>query len=124
MNKPIRILHLEDDPIDAELIAMQLKSEEWVQDVVWVKSEREFVAALLSGGFDLILSDNAGPSFNGHDALVLSKEKSPQTPFVFLSGAATPEAMADAVQKGASGYVLKAPLSVLGPSIQRVLEKK
>jgi phosphoserine phosphatase RsbU/P len=124
MTKPIRILHLEDDPIDAELIALHLKSEKWIQDVVWVKSEKEFIDALQSGGFDLILSDKAGPSFNGHDALALCKEKSPQTPFVFLSGAATPQAMADALQKGASDYVLKSPLSLLVPCIRGVLEKK
>src|SRR5690349_12421425 len=86
MSQAIRILHLEDDPNDAELIAIQLESESFPHELVQVKSHTEFLAALERGAFDVILADNSGPSFSGRDALALARQKLPQASFLFVSG--------------------------------------
>ena len=77
MKEPIRILHLEDDPNDAELIAMKLQSDELSCVIECVKSEKEFSVALERGGFDLILADNTGPTFSGYTALAMAKKAHP-----------------------------------------------
>ena len=51
MTSSVRILHLEDDPTDAELIALQLASDGWTPDIVRVKSHVEYTEALGRGGF-------------------------------------------------------------------------
>ena len=105
--KLVRILHLEDDANDAELVAMHLAAAKFPCDIRHVKSEKTFASALDEGVFDLILADNSGPSFNGFAALSLARKKLPTIPFVFLTGADESGAQGKAIQSGASGYVLK-----------------
>src|SRR5262245_58057970 len=117
--KNLRILHLEDDANDAELIRLHLAAEGFGENIIQVKSESEFAAALEQGGFSLILADNAGPSFRGLDALALAKQKCPGVPFIFLSGAAAPSAVNEAIQHGATDYLLKDQLALLVPRLKQ-----
>src|SRR5437773_6920972 len=82
---PCRILHLEDNPCDAELIQNALRTQGLVCHCVRVHDRHAFVAALDLGSFDLILADQSLPSFDGLSALDLARAKCPQTPFIFLS---------------------------------------
>ena len=71
MTAPIRILHLEDDPIDLELIHMVMKSAGFDFEAVTVDSREAFEAALDSESFDLVLADYAIPGYDGLSALAL-----------------------------------------------------
>jgi CheY-like chemotaxis protein len=51
-----------------------------------VESRGELAAALEAGGFDLILSDNAVPSYDGLSALARAREHRPEVPFIYASG--------------------------------------
>jgi len=124
MTQPIRILHLEDDPNDAELVAMQLSAEGLTHDLVRVKSEAEFSAALDKHTFDVILADNSGPRFSGREALALARKKHPAVPFLFVSGSLEGEAAIAAMKSGSDGYVVKHRLSELIPAIQHALDTK
>ena len=61
MKSPLRVLHLEDNPGDAELIQAVLEGEGAICDVTRVETRAEFVASLDEGGFDLILADYTLP---------------------------------------------------------------
>ena len=61
----LRVLHLEDDPADAALVAETLRSEGIACDIVNVDKRDAFEAALEQGGLDLILADYHLPSFDG-----------------------------------------------------------
>jgi CheY-like chemotaxis protein len=124
MTAPIRILHLEDDPNDAELIALHLSSQDLAHALVQVKSQAEFMAALEKDKFDLILADNSGPSFSGRNALTLAREKLPQAAFILLTGSFEGEVARAEMKKDADGYVLKDDLTELVPTIQRALQAK
>src|SRR5205814_6067027 len=81
----MQILHLEDDAEDAELVR-ELILEEWADcEITCVATRFAFVGELHLARYDLILSDFALPSLTGLDALKLAKERSPDTPFIFLS---------------------------------------
>jgi len=121
LSDPIRILHLEDDPNDAELIALQLESDHLVCRIENVASEKEFSRALDLNTVDLILADNTGPTFTGHTALALARKKYPQVPLIFVSGAGDSKDATRAIEAGASGYVLKDRLSDLAPCIRAAL---
>ena len=69
MYQPLRVLNLEDDPNDSELIQAQLAKLEIECDMVRLETREDFVAAMKRGGFDLILADYSLPSFDGLSAL-------------------------------------------------------
>ena len=120
MTQSLRILHLEDDPMDAELVQMTL-SAQLACEVLLVSRREEFAAALERGGFDLILADFALPSFDGMTALAMVRERDPDLPFVFVSGKLGEEAAIESLKNGATDYVLKGRLSRLVPAVQRAL---
>lgn len=121
MSRSLRILHLEDDPMDAELVQMTLVSEGIECEVQVVSRREEFQVAIERGGIDLILADFALPSFDGMSALGIVRAQFPDLPFVFVSGKLGEEAAIESLKSGATDYVLKSRLSRLAPAVQRAL---
>src|SRR5215475_7357355 len=123
MNSPLRILHLEDDVRDTELLQGTLEAEGVPSDLTRVETEHDFVAALKRGKFDLILADYTLPSFDGLSALKLAQEHAPDVPFLFVSGTLGEDVAIEALKRGATDYVLKTRLARLGPSVTRALRE-
>ena len=123
MESPLRILHLEDDPKDAELIQAMLETEGIICHVTRVETQADFLVLLEQGGFDLILADHTLPSFDGLSALKITQEKCPDIPFIFVSGTLGEEVAIEALKIGATDYVLKERLSRIAPSVQRALRE-
>ena len=121
MKSPLRILHLEDSRIEAELVQETLAAEGVTCHVARVETRDSFLAAIEKGGVDLILSDHKLPSFDGTAALALAREKCPDVPFVVLSGTLGEELAIETLKSGATDYVLKQRLTRLGPSVRRAL---
>ena len=123
MTSPLRILLLEDNPNDAELIQELLDGGDVVCELTWVQTRAEFVAALKVPEIDLILADYKLPSFDGISALKMALSQRPDLPFIFVSGTLGEELAIEALKIGATDYVLKTRLSRLVPSIQRALRE-
>jgi signal transduction histidine kinase len=119
----VRILYLEDDRTDVELVRTKLEDEGLDCDMISVETQADFVAALNDAGFDVILADYKLPSFDGLTALSIARKKAPDVPFIFLSGSMGEELAIDTLKRGATDYVLKQRLSRLGPAIRRALEE-
>src|SRR5580693_932963 len=120
----LRILLLEDDPSDAELIRATLEADQIVCDVNIVKTRVEFLTALKTQEIDLVLADYKLPSFDGLSALKLSLSIRPEIPFIFVSGTFGEESAIEALKIGATDYVLKTRLSKLVPAVRRALREK
>ncbi len=119
----MKILHIEDNAQDAELVGILL-NEQWPDCAIKVvASQPDFIQHLLADQYDVILSDFSLGSFNGLDALKIVREKSPQTPFIFLSGTIGEDRAIEAVQAGAQDYVLKDRMKRLVTAIQRALRE-
>src|SRR6516164_1890961 len=123
MKSKLRILHLEDDPRDTELVQETLALDGISSDVTRVETEADFVASLQQGGFDLILADYTLPSFDGLSALKIARENSPHLPLIFVSGTLGEEVAIEALKIGATDYVFKTRLSRLAPSVKRALRE-
>ena len=120
----LEILHLEDSPQDAELIDHYLCDNfNGVVRINLVSKEAEFVSALKSKKYDIILSDFQLQGFDGFTALQHSKSNCPSTPFICLSGFIGEELAVELLKQGATDYVLKDKLGRLVFSIGRALKE-
>jgi two-component system cell cycle sensor histidine kinase/response regulator CckA len=123
VNPPLRLLHLEDDPVDAELITTTLIEGNIPCQSELVDTRQAFVAALKEGRMDLILADYSIPGFDGMTALSLARQHCPDVPFLFVSATIGEELAIDAMHQGATDYVFKQRLGRLVPSVQRALRE-
>ena len=121
--RALRILHLEDDPLDAELIHATLTDGGIECEIAQVQTRTQFAAALESGGFDLVLADYSLPAFDGLSALKVAQEVRLEVPFVLVSGALGEERAIEALKEGATDYVLKQRLGRLVPAVRRVISE-
>jgi PAS domain S-box-containing protein len=123
MQSPLRVLHLEDNPTDAELVQDTLESDGIGTEVTRVETESDFASALRQGGFDIIFADYTLPSFDGLTALKIALQSSSGVPFIFVSGTLDEEVAIEALKTGATDYVFKTRLSRIVPSVQRALRE-
>ncbi len=120
-NPFIRVLYLEDNLEDAELISHQLQQEWPACELTHVMSREQFSDALQQQEFDIILSDFTLAGFDGLAALGQARRLRPATPFVFVSGTIGEERAVEALKHGATDYVLKDRRARLVPSMLRAL---
>lgn len=81
-----------------------------------------FERAVDTGAFDIVLSDNRLPSFDGLTALQLVRQRDPHVPFIFLSGTMGEEAAVHSLTAGATDFILKGNMARLPSAISRALE--
>lgn len=120
---PVRVLIVEDNPADAELVELQLVRGGYVPHARRVQTAAEMQAALDAGPWDLILSDYAMPRFSGLEALELLKATGRDIPFILISGSAGDEVAITAMRAGAHDFFSKNSLALLVPAIQRELRE-
>lgn len=117
----IRILHLEDNERDSQLVAHILQSEGLAFALRRAGSKQEFMDALRDGPLDLVLAVYSLPDLSGVGALKLARESHPDLPFIFVSGISGEEIAIEALKSGATDYVLKKRLDRLPASVMRAL---
>ncbi|MBL9167650.1 MAG: response regulator [Verrucomicrobiales bacterium] len=123
MKEMLRILHLEDNARDAELIHSALQGAGIVCEWVLVAGADDFQSALGQGDYDLILSDYALAGYDGMSALDLVRGSNTDVPFIFVSGTLGEEAAVESLKTGATDYILKHRLSKLVPAVRRALNE-
>lgn len=123
MRSLLRILHLEDDPNDAELAHASLEAGGIPCTIQRVETREEFVAALERGEIDLVLSDFSVPSFDGFSAIKMVQAKHPELPVILVSGTLGEEEAIDSLKNGATDYILKGRLGRLAPAVQRAMQE-
>jgi signal transduction histidine kinase/ActR/RegA family two-component response regulator len=118
---PLRILHLEDSDLDAELIEAELDGLGHPFVIERVMTREAFAAAAIPCRHDLILADYVLPTFDGVSALGIAREQCPEVPFIFCSGTLGEEVAVEALKNGATDYVTKQRLDRLVRTVVRAL---
>ncbi len=119
----IRILHLEDNDLDAALVRKLVTAEWPACHITLVSTRFAYTGELQLRQFDLILADYTLESFNGLEALGIAQQRTPETPFILLSGTVSEERAIEAIRAGARDYVLKDQLQRLTTAIHRALKE-
>jgi CheY-like chemotaxis protein len=120
-DQPLRLLLLEDNEADAELLIAHLEAQGIHTQAVWVSCRSEYCEALATSRFDLICSDYSIPGFDGLSALEMAQSRCPGVPFIFVSGKLGEEFAIGTLRDGATDYVLKRRLSRLAPAVRRAV---
>ena len=123
MPDPLRVLILDDNPSDAELMAHELHRAGL--DPAWtrVDTEAAFVAAV-DGAPDIILLDFSLPGYDALRALQHLRERHFEIPCLVVSGTLGDELAAECIKQGACDYLLKDRLGRLGGAVQSALDQR
>ena len=122
MNASVKLLLVEDNEDDAELILGELRRRGHDPDALRVDCLADLRAAFKAGPWDCVLSDFSLPTCNGLDVLRTVREHDPDVPFLFVSGSIGEEVAVAAMRAGAHDYILKDNLKRLEPAIARELK--
>jgi PAS domain S-box-containing protein len=123
MRERIRLLIVEDDPNDAELMVRALKRAGF--DPTWERVENEADYLMrLDAEPEIILSDSNLPEFDGIQALDLLKKRGLDIPFVLVSGRVGEDMAVEAMKRGAYDYLLKDRLTRLGEAVRRAIDER
>jgi len=123
--KKYKILILEDNPTDVELIHITLKKGGLIFDSKIIENEKDFIAAMKEFAPDLVLADYSLPSFDNFLVLKIINENYPDTPVIFFSGIIGDDLIAMVTKnKNVSDFISKNEIDRLVPAVLRALEKK
>jgi signal transduction histidine kinase len=120
----LRVLHLENNAVDAELVAAALRSGGFSVSVMVVQSEAEFERQLQSHDPEIVIADHSPPDWEGLAAIESLRRYGMDIPLIIVSAAVGDIAAVECVKRGAADYVLKDGLGRLPESIRRALEKQ
>ena len=123
-NPKLRVLFVEDNPVDAELALIQLKKAGFEVTADIVQTVDDFRSKLSNGHFDIVLSDLGLPNWSGLDALAILKQTSLDIPFIMVTGNVGEETVAECLKLGATDYVYKDRPTRLPTAIRRALQEK
>lgn len=122
--KPLRILLLEDDQLDAELIMRKLSRAGLASIGEVTAGAEQFKEQLTAGGFDMILCDFSLQGWNGLEALRWVRRSGFEMPFIYVSGTLGEDLAVQCIKEGATDYVLKNNLERLPHAVRRALEEE
>ena len=119
----LKILILEDNQSDADLLQRELKKSGLIYTSQIVQTRVEFENGLENFKPDLILADYSLPSFDGSAAFIIKQNTYPDIPFIIVSGVIGEENAVELIKNGITDYALKDKLFVLLPKIKRALKE-
>jgi len=106
--RPISLLVVDDDPAMLRLLEAKLKDAiEPGFDATFVADPAEALERLQQGGVDVLLTDLEMPGIGGISLTKQAKQRNAWTQIILLTGHSSLEALLEAMEAGASDYLLK-----------------
>jgi signal transduction histidine kinase len=120
----LRVVHVEDNELDAELVEQAMRKGGFSPAVVVVQTEADFKRQLQSHKPDVVIADYNLPQWQGMEALEVLQREGLDVPLILVSGALGDVTAVECIKCGATDYVLKDGLARLPESIRRALQEK
>lgn len=123
-NAPLRILIVEDNELDRELVTRELKKSGEPYLVSSADDRPSFYRELRTFAPDMILCDFSLPGFDAFEVLEVVGRETPDTPVIIVTGTLTDVTAVECLKRGAMDYVLKDKILRLVPAMKRAFEFK
>jgi sigma-B regulation protein RsbU (phosphoserine phosphatase) len=123
METELKILLLEDNYSDAELLMHTLSRADMRYDLHLVESKDHFISELDGFDPDVVLADSAMEGFHSLEALEIARRKRADIPFIMVTGPVSEEFAVDCIKAGVDDYILKNSLVRLPSSIRNIFSK-
>ena len=120
----VKVLLIEDNPADADLILRELTREGFVVASNVIETPEHLRRQLQDTPPDFILSDFNLKNWGGLDALEIVKSTKLDIPFIVVSGSLGEIAAVECIKRGATDYILKDSLARLPIAVHRALAEK
>lgn len=117
----LKVLCVDDCEDDVVLIIAALTAGGYVPEYRRVCRMPDIEAALAGQVWDLVISDYSMPQLNGLQVLDIVRQRSPELPFLLVSGAVGQDTAVAAMKSGAGDYIMKDDLARLVPAVRREL---
>lgn len=124
MDNNIRILIVEDNKSDAELVERELQRGNLSFESRCVETKESFLKELKGFSPDVILCDYKMPAFDAMAALDLTRKNSPSTPLIVVTGSISEEIAVECIKAGATDYIIKDRLTRITPAVTKALERQ
>jgi CheY-like chemotaxis protein len=116
-----RILQVEDLPSDAFLVKREIRKVIDSCEFRVVEDNDSFLAALKEFDPHLVVSDFSIPGFSWNAAFSLTKQHSPQIPFIIVTGSTNDEIRDKCLDEGVYAFFSKNAMKDLGKAILSAL---
>lgn len=120
----LKILLLEDNATDAELVERLVKKELITVEFAHAANKSEYLEQLSTFLPEVILADNSLPQFSATEALQLLRQQSQHIPFILITGTVSEEFAAGVIKQGADDYILKDRLVRLPSAIDAAVRQR
>jgi PAS domain S-box-containing protein len=123
-NKSLRILFAEDLLADVEMAIREIRKGgiNFIYRVT--DTENEFRKELLAFNPDIVISDYTMPTFDGMQALRITRSGERFIPFIILTGSTNEEIAVACLKSGADDYVIKEQIKRLSFAVLDAIEKE
>ena len=111
MKKDIRVLHIDDNRLDRELVREALEDKGF--HLAEATTRKEFEDIIGQEEFDIVLSDFNILGMTGLEVIDTLKKKKPALPVILVTGTGSEEVAVEALKKGAEDYVIKSAFQQL-----------
>ncbi|MFW5821093.1 MAG: ATP-binding protein [Bacteroidota bacterium] len=122
--RKFRILYVEDNRTDFEMVKAILEDREMVDLMYRVEKKSEFQLILERERIDIILTDYSLPAFHGIEVIQLACDDYPDIPVIMVTGNLSDEIAVEVIKRGAWDYVLKENIYRLIPVIESSLKRQ
>src|SRR5438067_4198923 len=120
----LRVLLVEDNPADIELVSRELRRGGFDLTMDVVETEEEFTARVRSNSYQVVLADYNLPQWRGLEALNLLRNEKLDISLILVSGALGGDSAVECIKQGAIDYVLKDRLARLPVAVLNALQEK
>jgi len=124
VDRPLRVLMVEDNANDCELILRQLKRCGFTPLFRRVDNESELRRALEQDPWDIIITDHTLPTFSGAEALDLIRDIGLKIPTLCVTGSADPAKITEMLNAGACALISKDDLAPLCAAVTSALNRR
>jgi signal transduction histidine kinase len=120
----LRVLQIEDNLLDGELVLHELRREGFQVAAEVVQTPAEFRQRIRDNTPDVVLADYNLGQWKGVEALEILRNEGLDIPVIVVSGALGDVKAVECIKQGATDYVLKDSLARLPTAVRRALRDK